>query len=146
MAKRCKKDLHDYEGKKCPECHKVRSALWKAKNPGYYKQWREENPNYDSEYYQKHKEKYTEYSKNYRLQKYYNSSLPLIEEMKINQDNKCAICFIDFCKTPHIDHCHTTKTIRGLLCGPCNLLLGLAKDNPETLRNAADYLEGAKHA
>lgn len=39
------------------------------------------------------------------------------------------------------DHCHTTKTTRGLLCWHCNVALGLMKDNPERLRKAAEYIE-----
>jgi len=33
------------------------------------------------------------------------------------------------------------KCIRGLLCGNCNTMLGMAKDNPDTLRRALIYLE-----
>lgn len=40
-----------------------------------------------------------------------------------------------------VDHCHKTGKIRGVLCHPCNKLLGMAKDNPQVLRFAADYLE-----
>lgn len=40
----------------------------------------------------------------------------------------------------HIDHCHTSGRIRGILCSSCNLMLGHAKDNPETLARAAAYL------
>lgn len=43
-------------------------------------------------------------------------------------------------KTPHIDHCHETKKVRGLLCGRCNYLLGVAQDNPLVLARAALYL------
>lgn len=42
-----------------------------------------------------------------------------------------------------VDHCHATGVIRGLLCYNCNHLLGKAKDNTNTLRAAAIYLENA---
>jgi hypothetical protein len=41
----------------------------------------------------------------------------------------------------HVDHCHKTDKVRGLLCGPCNIMLGLAKDNEMLLANAILYLE-----
>jgi hypothetical protein len=40
-----------------------------------------------------------------------------------------------------IDHCHATGRIRALLCSPCNTAIGLLKDDPATLRKAAEYLE-----
>jgi hypothetical protein len=40
-----------------------------------------------------------------------------------------------------IDHCHSTGTVRGLLCHSCNITLGWARDNPRTLRRLAAYLE-----
>lgn len=40
----------------------------------------------------------------------------------------------------HVDHCHVTRKVRGLLCHPCNVALGLFKDNPEHLLLAAEYL------
>jgi len=40
-----------------------------------------------------------------------------------------------------VDHCHNTGKVRGLLCADCNSVLSRAKDNPKTLRGAADYLE-----
>ena len=44
----------------------------------------------------------------------------------------------------YIDHCHETGKVRGLLCARCNSMLGMAQDNVERLRAAADYLEGFK--
>jgi hypothetical protein len=41
----------------------------------------------------------------------------------------------------HIDHCHETGRIRGLLCANCNTMIGLAHDNPGCLRAAANYIE-----
>lgn len=60
------------------------------------------------------------------------------------QDGKCSICTQDFIKTPHIDHCHETKKVRGLLCSNCNTMLGLAKDSPQILERAIHYLAETK--
>ena len=42
-----------------------------------------------------------------------------------------------------VDHCHESKTVRGLLCHNCNRGLGLFQDNIEILKQAISYLEGA---
>lgn len=39
------------------------------------------------------------------------------------------------------DHDHKTGDTRGILCHPCNVTLGHAKDNPAWLRALAGYLE-----
>lgn len=51
--------------------------------------------------------------------------------------------------TWHIDHDHTCcpgkdscgSCVRGILCSNCNLALGMVRDNSETLRKLADYLD-----
>lgn len=62
-----------------------------------------------------------------------------------SQNKKCAVCRSSDPKTKHghfcIDHCHKSKRIRGLLCGPCNFMLGNASDSPARLRAGADYIE-----
>jgi hypothetical protein len=40
-----------------------------------------------------------------------------------------------------LDHCHTTKRARGLLCRDCNWALGKVRDDPEVLRALAEYVE-----
>jgi predicted nucleic acid-binding Zn ribbon protein len=61
------------------------------------------------------------------------------------QDGKCAICGTSDWpgkgNAPHVDHCHDSSRVRGILCHPCNLGLGNFADDPERLRRAAEYLE-----
>ncbi|MFF4952868.1 endonuclease VII domain-containing protein [Streptomyces chattanoogensis] len=58
------------------------------------------------------------------------------------QGGRCAICGGTRTQRLSVDHCHRTQLVRGLLCRMCNgRLLTAARDRPETLRAAADYLE-----
>ncbi|MCK9459672.1 MAG: endonuclease VII domain-containing protein [Proteobacteria bacterium] len=41
-----------------------------------------------------------------------------------------------------IDHDHTTGNVRGVICHHCNVMLGHAQDNVDTLINAIKYLNG----
>jgi len=77
------------------------------------------------------------YFKRYRL------TLDEYNEILRKQKGVCAICYGLCTKQKHlsVDHCHETNEVRGLLCNACNNLLGRAKDDPDILRNAADYLE-----
>jgi hypothetical protein len=56
------------------------------------------------------------------------------------QQGKCAVCRATV-RRPHVDHCHATGSVRGLLCGRCNRALGLMRDSASSLRRAATYLE-----
>jgi hypothetical protein len=57
------------------------------------------------------------------------------------QGYRCAGCRKTKVGHWHTDHCHRTQKVRGVLCRPCNLALGFARDVPATLRRLADYLE-----
>jgi len=41
----------------------------------------------------------------------------------------------------HFDHCHKMGKFRGWLCDSCNLSLGRLKDNSDTLRKLAVYID-----
>lgn len=58
------------------------------------------------------------------------------------QGGKCAICQRATGKTKRlaVDHDHGTARVRGLLCGPCNQLLGHGRDDPEFFRRIIGYL------
>jgi len=43
----------------------------------------------------------------------------------------------------HIDHCHETGRVRGVLCHGCNIALGYFRSDPNLLRAAIAYLEAA---
>lgn len=81
-----------------------------------------------------------------RIKKYKISKQEYLE-LKLKQNNCCAIC-----KEPekedkclYIDHCHKTGKIRGLLCSQCNCALGNLKDNIETAENLIEYLKNEKY-
>lgn len=67
-------------------------------------------------------------------------------EMEAKQEGRCAICKRKPTgSTPqvsrlHVDHCHLTGRVRGLLCHRCNLAIGQLYEDPELFRNALEYL------
>ena len=63
----------------------------------------------------------------------------------IKQGGGCAICgSIASRRYLHVDHCHKTGRVRGLLCNTCNIGLGHFKDDPERLSRAVVYLVQSK--
>ena len=76
-----------------------------------------------------------------RLLKEYGITLAQQNDLLQSQENKCAICFSLLGPRANTDHCHKTGKVRGMLCYPCNAMLGYAKDNIETLQNAIEYLK-----
>lgn len=81
-----------------------------------------------------------EQKRRYALKRYFGITLEQYEEMFIKQNGVCALCGMKPQKPLSVDHCHTTNRVRGLLCQPCNMALGLLKDNIKTLQNAINYL------
>lgn len=64
------------------------------------------------------------------------------EKLLAAQGGKCAICRGTRRYRLSVDHDHKTNLVRGLLCRMCNeRLLTAARDKPDVLRSAADYLD-----
>lgn len=70
-----------------------------------------------------------------------NYGLSYSEYLRIlkSQDNLCAICGNGGKLV--VDHCHSFKNVRGLLCNNCNFGLGHFKDNKDLLYKAIKYLD-----
>lgn len=65
------------------------------------------------------------------------------ERLLTEQNGACAICGDppNAGRALHVDHCHDTGRVRGLLCQGCNQTLGSTRERPDVLRKCADYLE-----
>lgn len=80
-----------------------------------------------------------------RLRLRYGIGIEAYDALLRAQSGCCAICG----KEPKgrrlaVDHDHSTKHVRGLLCGPCNRGIGYLSDSPERLRRAIAYLGSAE--
>lgn len=75
-----------------------------------------------------------------KIAKKYGMTVNDYKERIKSQDSCCFIC--NKKSKLVVDHNHITGEIRRLLCTNCNLGLGHFKDNPELLKNAANYCEG----
>lgn len=136
------------------KCREYRRE-WRKNNPDKYhaharkwmKGWREKNPGLAAEQQRERRKadpnKYRERERNYDLKNKYGITLEQWESQFEAQGRCCAGC-----KTTNsgkrgwqTDHCHKTNKFRAILCTACNLILGMAKDSPETLRTLASLLE-----
>lgn len=70
------------------------------------------------------------------------------EAMLVAQGGVCACCGKSETSTYRgrvralaVDHNHDTGAVRGLVCNGCNLMIGHSRENVQTLRLTASYLE-----
>lgn len=87
-------------------------------------------------------------TKRYQTKKKYGLTLEAYDELLASQGGCCAICGAEKAGGRgrfHVDHCHATGKIRGLLCHGCNIGLGSFRDDAAVMRRAADYLEREDH-
>lgn len=131
-CKPCQNELALEYKRKNPE--KVRRAHqeWSAKNREHLnkrqREWHRKNPGKGSDY---------------ELKQNYGLPVGSYDKMLAAQNGRCAICKTDKPNGKgrfHLDHCHDTGTIRGLLCSSCNLAIGHLKHSEEILQAAINYL------
>lgn len=122
----------------------------KQKASDYARKKRAEDPwasrSRDKERYKNPKRRESMYRN--RVRNLYGLSLDEVHQMEALQGGRCAICNTDNPGTRrngkivrwHVDHCHSTGKVRGLLCVKCNTGLGNFKDSIDTLERAISYL------
>ena len=130
----------------------------KEKIKAYQKAWREKNKQrmkqYNIEYRKTHPPKKRPpgwnagrrpYLREFHLKSKYGLDESGYQSMLESQGGVCAICGTN---DPHgrkhnrfhVDHCHKTNAVRGLLCSRCNMGIGSFLDNVELLQKAIVYL------
>ncbi|SRR5258708_4454250 len=114
----------------------------------YTQQWRLKNPEkYKEQQYRRNLRRKDPEVRN-KLMLYRNGlGLQDYNRLFTEQNGLCRGCYrhqSQFKKAFAVDHDHKSGKVRGLLCDGCNLLLGIAKDNPQTLERLIKYLNGEK--
>ena len=79
-----------------------------------------------------------ESKRKWQIKSRYGLTPACVDEMLESQGGKCALCEKELSK-PHIDHCHNTGRVRGLLCHKCNIRLG-GWDDVEWQKKALSYM------
>lgn len=112
----------------------------------YSRSYRERNP----EASRKAKERYNNTEKGalskrrYLLRKCYGLTLEEYNTLWKQQGSCCAACKSSEFSSGvnwHVDHCHTSGAVRGILCPSCNIALGQVGDSIEKLYGLISYLE-----
>lgn len=134
--------------KRCKTCYdKLRENTKEArklKNKEYRKNWYLENKErVIKEGTERQKKLSPDIKKGYILKSKYGIGIEEYKNLLINSDYKCNICGKHHLDTIplNVDHCHTTKIVRGLLCRNCNTALGHLQDSVLLLKNAIKYLK-----
>lgn len=83
------------------------------------------------------------HTRNKRLKNKYGITINDYEQMLKDQNNSCLICKDEFSDTikPDVDHHHSTRKVRGILCHTCNLALGYLREDEDIIWNMLEYLK-----
>lgn len=94
-----------------------------------------EKKDYNKKYQKENKETLALYYRAWRLAKKYNISMDEYEHLFSIQKGVCAICdekqnatCRNGTRPLHVDHCHETGKVRGLLCLKCNTKIAVLED------------------
>jgi hypothetical protein len=133
----------------CRSCFQAAARDRKEANPELKQvarertqRWREDNPERYAENLRRFKASggMKKSLRKWHLRTKYGITPEQYDEMLERQGGGCAICG----KPPgdialHVDHCHETGRVRGLLCFSCNAGLGQFRHDPDLLGRALEY-------
>lgn len=147
--------------KPCPKCEEVKPldqfSRSKHTKHGYqvyckscqyrrHNEWRRNNLSYVAAKQKKHRQANPDRHAGYARKRAYGLAPGQFERLLETQQGRCAIC-----KTAepggkgfHVDHCHSTGVIRGILCTRCNVGIGSLRHDPEILAAAIYYLRSTE--
>ncbi len=134
----------------CKKCGNAQSAVWRATNPekvkahnaAWYAANTEKARANNAAWWGANPGRRRNYDRKSLLKKH-GITPEEFDAMLAEQDGLCAICGTD---EPggygifHVDHCHDTGKVRGLLCHHCNLGIGNLGDDADRVLSAAAYL------
>jgi hypothetical protein len=147
--------------KKCVVCKKMFYSAYGHQKRCSLKCRKKYHQEYDKKHYKLNREKRLSRSKlnnrvrrvsnpdsekNSRYKYVYGITLSDFRDMINVQNNCCYICNKEFSSNshytkPHLDHDHISGSIRKVLCGHCNGMLGRANDEVLILKKAIKYLK-----
>jgi len=121
----------------CKSCHLVKHKKYREANPEKFRSTIERTRKYADD---------QEMKRSHSLMSKYGITVFQFDDILKKQNYKCAACSCEFetRKQTHVDHCHKSKNVRGILCMNCNVTLGYAKEDVKRLRSLIDYLIKSK--
>jgi Autographiviridae endonuclease VII len=135
---RCKEGIRDGYKAYCKKCQVDYSRVHNRNNPVQSKakrqRWIERNP-----------EAHKKMCRKGSLKRLYNMTLEDYDRMFAEQGGLCKMCRLPETarKHLHVDHCHETNVVRGLLCTTCNTGIGSLRHSVTLLGRGIKYLQGS---
>lgn len=140
---------HDKTGRKPVRCPVCRVAHRREQSAQRQAAWRAANPERAKEHQNRHNRarlstpEYRQLNRERMVLAKYGLTPAQLAALIEAQGNRCAICGGER-NGPgtrlHIDHCHDTGKVRGMLCTKCNTAIGLLDDDPTRAEQVARYL------
>jgi Recombination endonuclease VII len=132
---------------RCKQCQNAVGAEYAKREPDKrrksYEKWRRRNLPVVAALARKWRKNNPERFRDHMLKANYGLPLGTYAAMLATQGGGCAICGTD---KPggkgrfHVDHCHDTNLVRGLLCNACNIGIGNMRHDERILLAAVKYL------
>jgi hypothetical protein len=132
-----------------------KKAQRKARQKAYYEVTKERQKVWQKRYYAANKEKVAARNKAWNkanqrilwcchIKRMFNLTPEQYDAMLIEQSGRCAMCdepLLNGNNGSHIDHCHATGRVRGILHGNCNMkYVGTIECDPVKFDKALGYL------